>query len=998
MRTLLCILFSLLTAVGAVRSQDLPARDRVVATSATAPGSPASEVTALPGSRVLRTFDFEEIKLGNYESFPMYWSKAVGRGYPAYSTGEFDHHVFRSANSSFRLETRGGSVAYRFTPPPDKSIAVHPDSDYYVLAFVRTAGLKYARANLTAWFAGEDGTPLPETELHSQPYTPGGPASGDAWQVLYIFMPGPEGGSGAASKARTLVFQAGLLQPQQLGVSSAAETGNSGLGRFEIYQQDIQGTVWFDDIVVFQLPRVGVSVPRTVVGNIFGSGQKVELDLVVSDLGAGSGNLNVQLRITDAEGLVFASERWNAATAPDKAWMQRFSHAPLPAGLYTATLEVADARASPTDSNGLAGGIVARRQAQFLCLPPAMANGMTRAAPEFGVGIRGWRRGGDPLSMAEAAALWPPIVRHTHAGLVQLPAWRREMSDEALTRRDQPFDTLLANLQRLDVHILGSFSEVPRALAGRLPPLTSNLAIPPYSLLAVLNADAALWRPYLSFTLTRYANRVDQWELGSPDEPFSGDVSTGSSPSGDLTERYAKLYERTYGEVASLLNRPQLLIPWNALFDLDGRQFPNALLDLRLPSVIKPSQIPAYIENFRVQSAATPPTATGTVAPPPAVAAPVIAHIEPLETAHYTHAVRLADFAQRVVFARSANPQAVLYDLLPASVGGAPDELLLVYRTLIQALGNSVYVGELPLAPGVRAFLFNRNGSGTLVLWNEMADSARPGLDLPLGATPRVMDIYGNAAALPYDPASGLAHVTVASTPVILDQLDPRPLQLKTSFSFATTTLPAGVGTVRTEVVLTNPYSDTITARLRMEPPKGWTTDPSTLYASIAPGATYRRAVTIRYPFTENAGPKQIDGRLSIEGGLSVKAQLLNISAPLTITSDFVEMEGFTQMLDNGDVIIQQMVTNIASAPLNAQAYALLPGYPRQQRYVLSLPPGQTAIKRFVFPASALVRNGAGATELTANDIARALAGKTATLGLRQNDGQTLLTKTIPLE
>jgi hypothetical protein len=157
---------------------------------------------ALPGSRVLRTFDFEEVALGNSEATPMYWSKVAGRGYPPYSLGTFDHSIFRSSNTSFVLKTDGGSVAYRFTPPEEKRIQIHPNADYYVLAFVRSSGLKHARAEIQAWFADEDGNLILPTETHSQSYHTGETkADGDTWQVLYVYMPGPIAGSDGTVKA-----------------------------------------------------------------------------------------------------------------------------------------------------------------------------------------------------------------------------------------------------------------------------------------------------------------------------------------------------------------------------------------------------------------------------------------------------------------------------------------------------------------------------------------------------------------------------------------------------------------------------------------------------------------------------------------------------------------------------------------------------------------------------------------------------------------------------
>jgi hypothetical protein len=971
--------------------------------------------SALPGSRTLKAFDFEEQKLGNFETVPMHWSKVVGRGFPAYSAGAFDAAVARSPGTSFRLQTNGGSVAYRFTPPPEKRIPIQPDSDYYVLAFVRTSQLKHARADLAAWFADDAGALLPSTEVHSLPYTPKPAASDpDVWQVLYLYLPGPDGDAqGDAAKARSLVLQMGLLQPQQLSATPApaaeipgqgAPAGGGRLGRFEIYRQDIQGSVWFDDLVVFQLPRIGVRVPKTVVGGIFQPPQEVALDLIVSDLSAAATPtpLDIRLRVTDPEGLVLAAERWTAQTSPEKAWTLHYTHPPLPAGCYTATLEVADASGGGEGGTGGAPGegkdrvLIARRQTRFLCLP-AGARATERPAPEFGLGVTL----GPQAAAGDAATLWPALARYAGAGVVQLPAWRRDMSEDALTRRDQPFDTLLAALQKSDVRAIGTLAEIPAALAARLPPAPQD-GRDRDPLLALTAADAGLWRPYLNFTLTRYANRVEFWELGGPDNPFSGtlpvDGPARAAPAGDA-DRYVRLYERAYAEMAGLLTRPYVLIPWNALLDFDARQFPRAALDLRLPAIIKPAQIPAYLDNFRQAlapaGAQTAPAGRDAGRDGP----PLFAHVDPLDEAACPHADRLADFAQRLVYARTAAPAGILYDVGGRRTGGGgagePDELLLVYRAVVRAIGNATYVGELPVAPGLRAFLFNRGGSGTLVLWNEAGGASEVALDLPLGATPRLTDLMGNLQPLPVHPTTGLTHLAVANTPLLLDQIDPRPLQLTTSFALASGAMPAGAGTVRTELRLTNPYADPIAGTLRVQPPKGWAAEPALIPVAIAPGATLRQPLTVRYPLTEPAGTKPLRGQLTLDAGPGLKAQDLDLTVPVTVTSSQVEMEGFTQMLDNGDVVVQQMITNISNAPVDAQAYVLLPNYPRQQRFVLALPPGQTTIKRFTFPASTFVTPG---TDPTPAAIAAALVGKTATLGLRQNDGRNLLTKSIPLD
>ena len=176
---------------------------------------------------------------------------------------------------------------------------------------------------------------------------------------------------------------------------------------------------------------------------------------------------------------------------------------------------------------------------------------------------------------------------------------------------------------------------------------------------------------------------------------------------------YPLLYQKCLAQLDGLLSQPRVVIPWNALFDFSEKQFPNAILDLRIPSVIKPEQIPTYVRDF--QSASTP------AAPPTDKSNTLFVHIDPLDARKYSPTERVADFAQRIVYCRSTNPTATLIDIpllrrnVPGSVTRSePDQILLAYRTLVRALGNSVFRREIPLgaSAGRHAFLFSRDARG----------------------------------------------------------------------------------------------------------------------------------------------------------------------------------------------------------------------------------------------------------------------------------------------
>ncbi len=862
--------------------------------------TPSNLDSASPAnSRIIKTYDFEETALGNFDTVPMFWSKVIGRGYPLYTTGKFDKTVYRSKATSFKMELDGGSVAYQLTPG---KLSAGSGADYYITGFVKTTALPNARAQITGWFADAAGKMISGTQANSEAWA--SPDGKDDWHVLQLYLPGCKAG------AHSIVLQMGLLQPQQLC--------DRQLGEFELYAQDIHGTAWFDDISVFQLPRVAINTPAPA--NVFASHQPVQIDISVSDLGRG--RLDAQVNILDRAGAAVSSEKYEVQPLADAPWSHtlKLGAGQLPQGAYTAQLEVIQAKE-----------VLARRQLHFLVCPP-IPPGQGPAA-DFGLAATDW-----PVEA------WPqllPLVQASGVGLLKLPAWRQEMSDNSLLRRDPPFESLVAGLEKNGVLPLACFSQVPATLAAKLHEQS-------ISVLGLFDSDPAIWRPYVSFVLARYASRVSYWEIGQERDPFST-----SDP------RYARVYGKVQAELAGLLNQPKLVIPWNVQYDFEPKNFPNAMLDLRIPATIKVQEIPTYIGNFTQHNV------------------PVQVLIDPPD-AGLNRTGRIADFAQRIVLARYSKPLTVLIDMPiahQAALTGLtfdPSELFLIYGTLVRNLGGKTPRQEIIPEPGIHGYLFDNNGEGTLVLWSD--DAAAHTVNLALGQNPVQHDLFGHAA--PIVPVEGIAKLTVSNMPILIDHVDAGLLKLRGSFAVGAAILPAGNGIARTTIKLSNPYDKPMVGKLRLTPPEGWTLDTPTIDVQLAPGETMDAPVTIRYPFTEFAGVKTLSGKLAVDG----TDRPLDIATQLTVTSGTVDVQCKAQVMPNGDLVLQQIINNISSTVLSAQAYAMIPGAARQECFVLNLPPGQTVIKRFTFP-------NVGPQP-----------GKVGVLGLRQTTGRVLITKSVPLD
>src|SRR5438270_6663445 len=67
-------------------------------------------------TRVLRTIDFEERRLGNDEDLPMHWVKVEAPGFPHYLAGKLTTDRAHGGEHSFRFDHNGGSLLYRYEP------------------------------------------------------------------------------------------------------------------------------------------------------------------------------------------------------------------------------------------------------------------------------------------------------------------------------------------------------------------------------------------------------------------------------------------------------------------------------------------------------------------------------------------------------------------------------------------------------------------------------------------------------------------------------------------------------------------------------------------------------------------------------------------------------------------------------------------------------------------------------------------------------------------
>jgi hypothetical protein len=700
--------------------------------------------------------------------------------------------------------------------------------------------------------------------------------------------------------AESLVVELALLQPADLAEQSADDR--------PLYTQDIRGSAWFDDVAISQVPKVTLTSARP--GNIFLHSDPLRLAVIVND--RFTDDLQAQLVIHDADGkTVF--QRSGAADGMTSAEIlspgvkrMNLDLPMLPPGWYEVALVMTSQ-----------GQFVGQQTIDLIRL----GDDADRIVPDPRFGI-------DATHLPFAG--WnelPHILPMLGAGRVKLAVWSEAGDIQQVDSAG--FDNLLEKFQELDITPTG-------CLVGLPPDIAKH--VNGKSFVQLLKADRAAWQPRLAYMVARHANHLDRWQLGS-------DGSDAFVTQPDMR----RVYQMFYKEFGDLVQHPDLAMPWPAWYDLGG-DLP-ATVALSVPPEVLPRQLPLYMQDIRGHEGHN-----------------LSIHLEPLSKERYGREVELEDFAKRFVYTVAAGAQRIDMEL-PFTVrteddhtDKQPTELFMVTRTLMSTLGGATYKGQVPIADGIEAFLFDRGGHGILMIWDRGSGAGVKSLALNLGNSPARIDLWGNvtpllrttddASPILAAPTAGDANhsgagvpIQVTSMPFFLVDIDGQVAQLRASVHFDDEKIESSFREHSRHLIFSNPYRQAIAGLVKLKAPPGWTLNPPTFNFTLNPGETFDRELTIQFPYNTFAGAKPIDAQFEVQADRNS-----NFSVPLNLKLGLSDVGLQTLALRDGkDVIVQQMITNYGDKPIDYTAFAICPGQARQERLVINLGAGRTIIKKYRF-------------------------------------------------
>ncbi len=853
--------------------------------------------------RLVHLFDFEEADDGNFESLPMHWyvtgrpaqsgdaqfnrqplhRKLVNKvGFPRHGDVRFDHpQRNRKVNHRFYLGLNGDNVGAFLSVG---AVPVVPGSDYLITARVATTAFKHARARIVGYFVTRTGERIDASVVSSPMVVTNGQTRDISLRLL-----------GDHPAAAWLGLELEVLQPTR--------KPGSPLGKFQVTYRDVKGGAWFDDVAVWQVPRVAIRTQSPV--NVVVAPQRPRLDITVRDLSGEA--LVAHLDLSDTSRRIIATQRRGVGVSSTDRWSWR---PPIDRfGWYRVDLRVY--RKGETDQPPLAHVVNA-----FLWRPRESSMSVSEAR-RFVIDAAGVPR--------DQVALMPELLEATQLTGLTVSAWQRDTELSDVVAYQAWLDRTLAPLYHRGGDVSLALSPLPRSLerAARL-----DYGGPLWLFSNAAAGGETTWTPYLSPVFMRNGQRVKNWRLGTPDRPVAFDLD-------DLPSRLASILDR----FRSMTPRPQLTLPWR----LDQPP-PNGLKSpawfvIDVPAGVQPTHLMDHLSSWQGHAE----NVSLRLTQPPADVVTQQRRVIGLTLA------MLHGWASGVDGLSVTRPWAWTHDRQTLLL---PDPLQGVFAQTAHRLAGRTYLGQFEPMRGVKAMVFDGPAGGMLAVWTTYADPNDTELNMYLGPSPTRIDVWGNRASVPQ--VDGKHRVKVGATPVFIDGIDARLALLRGSFVIEDSHIESTRVPHRRTIRLTNPWQRPLNGTLEVIGPTGWDFRLSRFEVAIAPGQTRELPVAVAFPVSEAAGQKTLVVRAKFE---TDKRYEVDLTAPMTLGLKDIDFDAnlsvVTVKLEDGterrDVLVTVLLANRGASMVNLHAFAAMPGFARQERLISALRPGQALVRTFRF-------------------------------------------------
>ena len=237
---------------------------------------------------------------------------------------------------------------------------------------------------------------------------------------------------------------------------------------------------------------------------------------------------------------------------------------------------------------------------------------------------------------------------------------------------------------------------------------------------------------------------------------------------------------------------------------------------------------------------------------------------------------------------------------------GAPDALLLPWRTTSLLLTGSSYLGSLQLPGGSPNRVFSRGSEAVIVVWND-----RPQREtLQLGPSARQVDVWGNARPLRSSEQDGmtLQEADIDDLPSFFITADLELVRWSMAVRFEPAVLDSVFGQEQTVVCrFANTFPVGVTGSVTLQAPDVWEFDSRRLPFKLAEGEQNSQ------PFRILLGANASSGRQPVRLDFAVAADRehrFSVYRDLNVGLDDVRVELQSHLDDHGNLLVEQQLIN----------------------------------------------------------------------------------------
>jgi hypothetical protein len=843
--------------------------------------------------RRVKTFDFDERPLGNYEDVPMYWQALEGPAMPSFSRGEFDFEVGHDAAPSFRFDLHGGNICYEYD---HRDLVIFPDSDYLIDGYIRTVAVEHARAFIASFLIDRFGNLIPSSQRVSELV---GGAEDTGWRRVQISVPGeyPE--------ARRMRLQLWLLQEY-------VWKEPPGHAIAPIIRQSVTGQAWFDDITVHRMPRVrfGLSNPGGIIRP--GATESIELDVHNATLAPA----RAQLEVHDRYDEIHLAQEF--IVAPQVTEQHRIPLPELSPGLYHARVQLV-----------AAGEVLLERQVQFAVLPGLGARPTHR--PDTGVDIGPWQHSDGNGAFELITALDVGAIK---LGIPMIGTVQTEFDRTFFTQtRDFARRLALRNIRATGV-ILSPHAD---GESGARSPTWHMVASDPS------------WPNLVGPVFAYFGGYLMSWQLGYEETELAAE--TGWTPA--LIQQIQSKLEQFIAAPELIVTRstldvsPATLIGGPRATD-QGPRVPATTNLMHAVSYWLPATVPARsvpwqlafwldAENVDASGSARRTSAQRWLS------------VDFVRDESLTVEQRVADFARRTVLAKAVDPDRLFVPApfeLTTTAGTPtwqPTYEYIPLRTLLHHLSGQRAVAALVPEQDAVAILFAGDSGHTLFIWSWRAGTDEQTVGLYLGAHARGLRLSG--AEQPLDHDGAYVTVPLTSEPLIIEDIDAPLLLLQASFGVSPNLIQLHDPEPRPRLRLTNHFGVPLVGTLLLTPPATWAVKPTPISIEVAPGAEYEVPLDFTIPPRQVASTQVMGVDLLIRQPDDID---LHFEAKLKVELRDIIVRG-SAFWDGDDLVVEQTLHNLSPTPVSFNAFCQADRRAMEEGVFLDVPPGDVRVQKYRF-------------------------------------------------